>query len=330
MGILFYRLAVKRAEINRRHLMAECGVALHARYRKNVKELEELQRSQEDVAKRAGSLSQEIFRLREQLYQETGKRAAKLQAMQAARLASEPALSQLAVSSDSDYHVNNMVNDDVAMSEAQAMQSSVSSHVDGTPSTVGMVAASSRAARRARLVLGVCLPRFLEAQAVLDFAVQLHKRTCVFADVVVVGSEEMSDKLDGAESFERALLGDSKRVRESYEDAQETQLFTAEDGRRAVDGHVTHDAAESIAKWGDVLCIAPLCSKYVGRLVSSTDEDLLSELAQVWGYTKHADAYLPTKPFIVAPRVNPMAKHHPGLEQQLCRALGFGCGLGLA
>ena len=69
-----------------------------------------------------------------------------------------------------------------------------------------------------------------------------------------------------------------------------------------------YHAASALAQWADVLLVAPLCPATLTNLVHGLDNDLLLEVATLWGSTKlravgGGEYWQPRKPFLVAPRL---------------------------
>ena len=177
--------------------------------------------------------------------------------------------------------------------------------------TVTDMVAGSSTARRARVILGICMPRSCRTSDILHYVATLHEHICAFADVIVVCAEDFGEDLEGMEMFEHQLLEASRKVRAAASDerVELTQLFSAEDGKVHADRHTWHDIASSIARWGDIFLMAPFCWKYMSRFNHHLDEDLLSGLVARWGYCKRADGeYSPTRPLIVAPLIDPILR----------------------
>ena len=289
-------------------------LAHHQRLVEQEAEIADIERQQREEGATTGALDEPLLQLKRELRVEEGKRAEK-QKQLLAKPVPEPGSSQTAAA------LAPWTSTSLAASASDDVMPTATMHPGtdrGSSSAAAILLQQRGASRRARVVLGVCLPRFIAASVVMRHVVALHERVCTFADVVVVCSEDVIADVEAAEAFERALLSASLKAKAACESAELTVFLTPEDGRRHADGHMPKEAAASVARWGDVLLIAPLCGKYLVRLANTSDEDLLSELALLWGYSKlKGGEYVPTKPFIIAPRMNTLVKQHPSVENFL-------------
>ena len=182
--------------------------------------------------------------------------------------------------------------------------------VNGSSGPLSSRPLPSRATRRARVVLGVCFPTSIEPDAVLALVEKVHERVCMFADICVVAADDFTTRqMDGADAFERALIHASLRAQATHDArATKTQLFTAEDRKPPVHGLAVEGAAASIARWGDVLCVVPLCFKYLMWLFDANNsaDDLLAGVCAEWGGVpggREASKARPSKPYILAPQL---------------------------
>ena len=179
--------------------------------------------------------------------------------------------------------------------------------------------------RRPRVLIGVCLPSFLDPTSVFQHVANVHAIVCAFADVIVILSDEATDETAGIDDFERELGRASRRAQASAREhgAERTQLFSAEDGRTPIEGHprAGSELAAALVRWADVLLAAPLSAPYLTQLERIVESDLLSAVVVRWrGYTERAvGAIEPAKPFIIAPRLEPLLRARHPLMQMLRR-----------
>ena len=70
-----------------------------------------------------------------------------------------------------------------------------------------------------------------------------------------------------------------------------------------------------------MLLISPCCSRTLTGISTGLEHDLLLELAQVWGAVKkqnaHGEYWVPTKPFLVAPRLPAERRNQLIIEKQM-------------
>ena len=206
---------------------------------------------------------------------------------------------------------------------------------------------ASSMTRRPRIVLGVCLPGFLEGATVLQHVAEVHAIVCDFADVIVVLSEEASEETPGLGAFEAKLGRDSRRAQAAASEhgGERTQLLSAEDGRTPVEGraHAGTELAMAIVQWADVLLLAPLSYQYLSLLERRLERDLLSAIAVRWvaatdkrdgsggggggalgGVLGGGGGLEPVKPLIISPRLEPLVSGRQPASETLRRLASLG------
>jgi hypothetical protein len=228
---------------------------------------------------------------------------------------------------------------------AGSSRSAIAAAAHAPPSATAIVACQGSAApsdtppqqRLPRLLLGACLPAFLDAASVLHMVMALYERTRRFAEVRIVVAKNLA-KADGADALfdmvDRAAnsmqppttANGHGRARRNGMDGSgghgasappEAKVFSHSDQRLN-----PYKCAAELASWADVLLVAPLCAETLKNITGGATDDLLLEVIQLWGSVKKVGPagtqfHVPVKPFIVAPRMPPGFGHGLIIEKQI-------------
>lgn len=186
--------------------------------------------------------------------------------------------------------------------------------------------------RPPRLLLGACLPAFLDTATVLRLVMALYERTKRFAEVRIVVAKNLA-KADGADALfdmvDRATARGTGAVGRAPRSGMEggglrgasappeAKVFSQWDQRLN-----PYKCAAELARWADVLLVAPLCAETLKNITGGATDDLLLEVIQLWGSVKKlgpsgTQFHVPAKPFIVAPRMPPGFGHGLIIEKQI-------------
>ena len=177
---------------------------------------------------------------------------------------------------------------------------------------------SADAVRNPRILLGVCMPHHLGAAYVRELVTSVHEQLCAFADVRIACMADAT-KADGMEQVIHQVKAASQRAKRLADGAEPTTCFSISDQHTS-----PYYAAQELARWADLLVIAPLCSKTLSQITSGSEDDLLLETVQLWGSHKKRNAsgdyWLPSKPFLVAPRL-PVERRNQLLVEKMMGTL---------
>ena len=289
------------------------------------KRIEKLDEQQKKKAKETGQKNDKAAQLREQLCQLDREREAKLEELAAkeralpyqqpsSRSPSAPAASRASAEARSG----------ASRRSSEAAAASTGAGAAGAAGASTSVDATTH--RSARILLGACMPAFLSARTVLHQVNALYENLCMFADVRLIVMNELvsandalgyciHDKVEMAARRNRGRLGlDSGASTEALPDAK---VFSLSDQRLN-----PHHCAAELARWADVLLIAPMCTSTLSGIAIGREDDLLLEVVQLWGSIKKKGSagvqyHVPLKPFIISPRVPAEKRNNLLIEKQM-------------
>jgi hypothetical protein len=181
------------------------------------------------------------------------------------------------------------------------------------------------APRWGRVLLGACMPHGLPggAQAILRQVLALFMRISAFAEVRIVITKELT-KVDGAERLDDEVQNAARRTQRASLDGSPAEasgvaaarVFSYSDQQQH-----PYECAAELARWADVLLIAPLCASTLALMNSGIDNDLLLEIVQLWASEKKKGRgghyWVCQKPFLVCPRMPPERRKQLIVEQQM-------------
>ena len=131
----------------------------------------------------------------------------------------------------------------------------------------------------------------------------MHAKLTAFADVRIVVTHDVLKAKGMDLLFEEVQKASTAGGRVSNGEFAETQCFSVSDQT-----HSPYQCASELARWADVLLIAPMCSPTLSDMVAGHQHDLLLEVAQYWGEPQKFQSGSPgasvfwrlEKPFIVS------------------------------
>ena len=223
---------------------------------------------------------------------------------------------------------------------SQSTNGAAQSHIDAdvghglSENTASSARTSDARSRPARVIIGACMPYGLQggAAAVLKQVCTTVERIATFAEVRLVLTKDLI-KADGADTLEEEVRSAVQSARATLQpdgvnddphtsSAPSAVVFTCWD----MENQPHHCAAE-LARWADILLIAPLCTSTLTSMSIGMANDLLLELVQVWPRTQWRGKNgmrVPKKGFVVCPRMPQQRRNNPVVEEQLEKLLDTG------
>ena len=242
------------------------------------KTISALQEQQTEKAKLGALKTQEAGRLREQLRQLDCEREAVIQELAVQEQAEEWQQHQEAAGIPSAYRTT-----------GSAAPGSSGHTNAAVASTIADALVPRQAMRPARVLLGACMPNFLSPNSVVELIVDIHEQICAFADVRIVVTRDFTKGENAHTLHERLGDGAQRAAKRAGRDAPGAATGVDQD-RRIPEAKVFshHDqsvhpyhCASELARWADVLLVAPLDTQTLSSISTGSEEDLLLDVVQV-------------------------------------------------